>query len=186
MERAQEGDHSYIHRASSLRRVSATYVANALRMPEVEALALTRGEDFQSFVRCFGEVMELDNMAVQFGFSKHPLWRQCQEEKAKSSRKVAIAARIMYSISAEDQFANLGRIAAKRKSDLATKHVGLKRWLYAQWLRGGEGIAGSCSRHRPESLGSSTIVLQDSLDVIVKFLAGLCHRRRKEGLMKLV
>ena len=133
VERAQEGDHSYIHRASALRRVSATYVANALRMPEIEALALTRGEDFQTFMRCFREILDLDNMAERLGFAKHTLWRQCHEQKANHSHRVAIAARIMYSISAEDQFASLASLTAKRKRSLATKMHSIRRWPWAQW-----------------------------------------------------
>ena len=35
VERRQEGDHSLVHRASSLRRVGGAYVSMLLRMPEI-------------------------------------------------------------------------------------------------------------------------------------------------------
>eukprot|EP00971_Amphidinium_carterae_P173025 3430139-Amphidinium_carterae.1 len=127
VERQQEGDHSLIHRATTMRTVTAGYVANCLRGPEIEQL-MSHPPDWHRYLRCLKSVLDLNQLATCLGIVRHPLWQKCLQEKAHHSTKVKVAMRLMYSSAVEEQFVDLNTISRKRKTAMRCKKRAQKRW----------------------------------------------------------
>ena len=125
VERLQEGDHSLVNRAANLRKVSGAYVSCALRQPEVDAIfesgshrapaPCPTDDSLQRFLTHTSAMTNPDCMAEKLGFTRHPQWKAALDEKAPRDRKLIIANRIVYSLHASDQFADVTAAGHKRK-----------------------------------------------------------------------
>eukprot|EP00971_Amphidinium_carterae_P304532 6051464-Amphidinium_carterae.2 len=109
VERRQEADHSLINRMSAKRKVSAAYIANVLRVPEVEKL-FAKPAECQRYLQHLQDVRKLSDMAVRLGFARHPLWIACVRANAPYTQRVQLAMRIVYSIAPQEQYADLREV----------------------------------------------------------------------------
>ena len=128
MERLQESDHSLVSRAAANRTVTAAYVSNVLRMPEIQRMCETSAPDFEALLEHFSTVASLDELAHRLSFHRHPIWQQCLRDKREHTFKIKIAIRIVYSVAVEEQFADLLESSRKRKRAAMQKEKLVKRW----------------------------------------------------------
>ena len=114
VERRQEGDHSLVHRASSLRRVGGAYVSMLLRMPEILRV-FQRGlveDEVARFMCEFVRVLNPDHLAKRLGFFKHPLYLAATREEQSYQELRKLSSIIMYSL---DIVAQHSKQEAKKK-----------------------------------------------------------------------
>ena len=106
IERAQEGQHSVVHRASAFRHVSGPYVSFSLRAPEMIELVKYRGAARDHLICMFEHFMKPKRLAQHFGILRHPLWIQLKKLQVAGGRPNfgRAAALILFSTDPADRF----------------------------------------------------------------------------------
>ena len=99
VERIQEGEHSRVHRATALRKVSGAYVACVQRKTDLEEV-MRHEDDRLALCQAFAKLKTIHTIAAQFHFQDHPLWRKALAEVACGNKvsKHKVATQIMYGL----------------------------------------------------------------------------------------
>lgn len=95
--------------------MSGAYVSFGLRAPEIEHLMETDVEQFRRFVRICDQCNDVHYIAKVLGFSDHPTWKQCVQQKWPQRKLLPVADCIVYSLDGESQFLRMQELRKKRK-----------------------------------------------------------------------
>ena len=130
VERQQEGDHSRIHRASSLRRVGGPYVSMLLRMPEILKVfqAGDSGDSSANFLREFVRILDPDQLAKRLGFFNHPLYLEAVRDKQTFQERRQIAKLCMCSLDIVAQHSRQEARTRKRLRKKRQKDNAIEKW----------------------------------------------------------
>ena len=114
VERIQEGEHSRVHRATALRRVSGAYVACVQRQTDL-AEAMSNESERVALCQAFTDLKTVHDIAHRFHFQDHPLWQRALAASAYGGRvsKRKVATQIMYGMDPLTAHASMSAVRKK-------------------------------------------------------------------------